>query len=89
MVSGMNAPQADLAACCVASYDYPATRWVLGDSWHPGGLPLTTRLAEAAGVGPGSLVLDAGSGRGATPVHLAKTIGCRVVGLTLEPGGPL
>ncbi len=87
MASDMDTPQAELIACCVASYDHPAVRWVLGDSWHPGGLPLTTRLAEAAGVGTQSRVLDAGSGRGATAVHLAKTVGCRVVGVTLEPGG--
>lgn len=87
MMSDMKKPEAELIACCVASYDHPAVRWVLGDSWHPGGLPLTTRLAEAAGVGPRSRVLDAGSGRGATAVHLAETVGCRVVGITLEPGG--
>jgi ubiquinone/menaquinone biosynthesis C-methylase UbiE len=36
---------------------------------------------------PDSLVLDAGSGRGTTAVHLAKTLGCRVMGITLEAEG--
>ena len=38
-------------------------------------------------IGPDSLVLDAGSGRGTTAVHLAKTLGCRVMGITLEAEG--
>ncbi len=38
-------------------------------------------------IGPDSLVLDAGSGRGTTAVHLAVTLGCRVMGITLEAEG--
>ncbi len=77
----------DLRTCCDLTYGSPAARWLLGDSFHPGGLDLTTRLAEQLGISPTSRVLDVGSGTGATAVHLAKTIGCEVVGLTLEAGG--
>lgn len=38
-------------------------------------------------IGPDSLVLDAEYGRGTTAVHLAKTLGCRVMGITLEVEG--
>ena len=38
-------------------------------------------------IGPDSLVLDAGSGKGTTAVHLAVTLGCRVMGITLEEDG--
>ena len=77
----------EVLACCTISYSHPIARWLLGDSFHPGGLELTTRLAELTGIGPASRVLDAGAGRGASAVHLAKTWGCRVVGVTLEQDG--
>ncbi len=86
MASRPNDEEAILA-CCSASYSHPLARWLLGDSFHPGGVMLTTRLARLADIGPDSTVLDAGSGRGASAVHLAKTLGCRVIGVTLEPEG--
>ena len=78
---------AELKACCTASYSHPMARWLLGDSFHPGGLKLTSRLAELMDIGPGSRVLDAGSGLGTSAVHLAKTLGCETVGVTLESDG--
>ena len=80
-------PEPTIAACCAASYSHPAARWLLGDSFHPGGLVLTSHVARLIGLGPTSRILDAGSGRGATAVHLAKTLGCQVVGVTLEEEG--
>ena len=77
----------DLAACCVDVYSHPVARWLFGDSFHPGGLALTQRVARLAGVGPGSRVLDLGSGRGASAVHLAETLGAEVTGVTLEATG--
>lgn len=59
----------------------------LGESFHPGGLELTTRLANLVNVNEDSRILDAGSGRGASPVHLAKNFGCLVTGMTLETSG--
>ncbi len=77
----------DLAACCVDVYSHPVARWLFGDSFHLGGLALTQRVARLAGVAPGSRVLDLGSGRGASAVHLAETLGCEVTGVTLEATG--
>ena len=77
----------EVLACCTASYGHPVVRWLLGDSLHPGGLTLTTQLARLAGIEATSRVLDAGSGQGASAVHLARTIGCQVVGVTLEAEG--
>ena len=51
------------------------------DSLHPGGLRQTEALARMCGIGRGMKVLDAGSGRGATAMHLARTFGCLVVGI--------
>jgi SAM-dependent methyltransferase len=77
----------DLNACCAVSYGHPLVRWLLGDSLHPGGLALTSGLAHLMGIEPSSSVLDAGSGVGASTVHLAQTLGCRVTGVTLEAEG--
>ena len=83
----MTLPAADLIACCTVSYGHPLARWLLGESFHPGGLKLTTHLAHIMGVEPESTLLDAGSGRGTSAVHLAKTFDCRVTGVTLEEEG--
>ena len=74
----------DVNACCAVTYGHPLVRWLLGDSLHPGGLSLTSRLARLMGIDRSSSVLDAGSGVGASTVHLARTIGCRATGVSLE-----
>jgi ubiquinone/menaquinone biosynthesis C-methylase UbiE len=76
-----------LNTCCAVSYGHPLARWLLGDSFHPGGLGLTERLAAKMGIGATQKILDIGSGLGTTTVHLAKTLGCHVTGVTLEPEG--
>jgi len=76
-----------LTECCSAIYSHPLARLVLGDSFHPGGLDLTTNVANMAGVHAGSRVLDGGSGRGTSAIHLAKSLGCHVTGVTLEGNG--
>ena len=77
----------DLNTCCAVTYGHPLARALLGDSLHPGGLALTSRMATLMGIGEASNVLDAGSGLGATPVHLANSKGCRVTAVTLEREG--
>jgi arsenite methyltransferase len=77
----------DLLDCCAGIYGHPMARWLLGDSLHPGGLALTGKLAGLLDLGPHSRVLDLGSGLGATAVYLARTLGCRVVGVTPEASG--
>lgn len=42
-------------------------------------------LAKAAGVTPGSWVLDLCCGRGGPALHLAREAGCRVVGVDRSP----
>lgn len=77
----------EINSCCAQVYDHPAARFLLGDSFHPGGLELTAELASRLGISPSDTVLDAGCGPGASAVHLARTIGCSVVGVTLEDRG--
>ncbi|MGK7870428.1 class I SAM-dependent methyltransferase [Falsiroseomonas sp. E2-1-a20] len=54
------------------------------DMIHMGGLTATDTLAELAGIGPGQLVLDAGSGVGGPARRLASRFGARVTGVELS-----
>jgi sarcosine/dimethylglycine N-methyltransferase len=53
------------------------------DQDHFGGLEATDILAEAAGIGSASRVLDVCSGVGGPARHLAHRYGCRVTGIDL------
>lgn len=76
-----------VGACCSTIYSHPLATWLIGESFHPGGLALTDDLASLTALGPGKRLLDAGCGRGASTIHLATTTGCEAVGLTLESDG--
>jgi arsenite methyltransferase len=76
-----------VGACCSIIYSHPLATWLIGESFHPGGLALTDELAALTDLGPGKRLLDAGCGRGASTVHLAESTGCEAVGLTLESDG--
>ncbi len=57
----------------------------IGVTKHVGGLKATDEMLGLCHISAGSYVLDVGCGIGATPCYLAKTYGCRVVGIDLEP----
>ena len=83
----VNTVQVEGSISCDSLYRHPAVYWLLGESLHPGGLSLTRRLAEKFHISAGSRVLDVATGRGASAWHLAKEVGCTVVGLdTVEEG---
>ena len=73
-----------LKACCAALYESPAARWLLGESFHPGGEALTLCLGRALGLAPGSLVLDLACGTGASASLLRRSFGWRLVGADLS-----
>lgn len=73
----------EVKSCCAAAYSSAAARWLLGDSFHPGGAELTSRLGRALQVGPGKLVVDVASGPGTSALQLARETGCDVVGVDL------
>ncbi|MDP9396763.1 MAG: methyltransferase domain-containing protein [Actinomycetota bacterium] len=89
MTSGMArtppSPQAarEAKACCAAAYSHDVVRLVLGESYHPGGLSLTRRLAGLIGLAAGARVLDVASGPGATALLLAREHGVQVDGVDL------
>jgi SAM-dependent methyltransferase len=73
----------ELKRCCAAAYTSAAARFLLGDSFHPGGAALTTRLIAALRVGPGDVVVDVGCGPGTSAAQLARETGCSAIGVDL------
>jgi SAM-dependent methyltransferase len=80
----MNASPDDVKACCASVYASAAARWLLGDSFHPGGAALTSRLIDALGVGPGATIVDVASGPGTSTLQAAREASCDVVGVDLS-----
>lgn len=70
--------------CCANVYGSDSTRYLLGESFHLGGLELTEELASLLVLGPDSLVLDVASGKGTTALFLFEQFGCRVIGVDLN-----
>jgi ubiquinone/menaquinone biosynthesis C-methylase UbiE len=56
----------------------------MGTTKHMGGFESTKELIELCRIGSDTCVLDVGCGAGATASYLAKTVGCRVVGVDLR-----
>ncbi len=73
----------DVKACCARSYQSDVVALILGESYHPGGLELTRRLARALDLRNGQKVLDVASGPGATAFLLAAEFGVGVEGVDL------
>jgi ubiquinone/menaquinone biosynthesis C-methylase UbiE len=76
----------EVKSCCAALYETDWARLLLGESFHPGGLALTGRLGQLLSLRPDLTVLDVACGRGASALHLAKTFGCRVIGVDYGAG---
>lgn len=76
---------AEIKACCASAYASPAARYLLGESFHPGGAELTSELGRSLRLAPGTVVADVGSGPGTSAVQLAWETSCRVVGVELAP----
>jgi len=67
--------------CCARLYESDLTRFLLGDSFHPGGLQMTGQLGRKLGLSPASRVLDVACGKGTSAVFLANEFGCEVFGI--------
>ncbi len=75
----------EVKACCAAVYSSAAARFLLGDSFHPGGPALTSELIAALRVGPGEVVVDVACGPGTSTLQLVRESGCDAVGVDLAP----
>jgi SAM-dependent methyltransferase len=73
----------ELKRCCAVTYGLDIVPALLGESYHPGGIDLTRRLARAVGLQPGMRVAEFASGPGTTATTLAEEFGVRVIGLEL------
>jgi arsenite methyltransferase len=73
----------EIKSCCAATYSQDSVALVLGESYHPGGLALTRRLADALGLRSGHRVADIASGPGATACRLAIEYDVTVDGVDL------
>ncbi|MGH3369378.1 MAG: class I SAM-dependent methyltransferase [Nocardioidaceae bacterium] len=73
-----------LKECCAAAYSSDLVALLLGDSYHPGGLALTRRVADATEIRPGHQVLDVAAGRGTSALLIAREYGANVVGVDLS-----
>lgn len=58
--------------------------WLGIGSSHPGGFPATKLNLQTIQIKPEEYVLDAGCGSGLTACHLAKTTGCRIIGIDIN-----
>ena len=58
--------------------------WLGIGSSHPGGFPATQQNLMALGIKSEDYVLDAGCGTGLTACHLAKTVGCKIIGIDIN-----
>jgi arsenite methyltransferase len=74
---------AEIKACCAASYGSDAVALLLGESYHPGGLALTRRLADRLRLHGGRRVLDVAAGPGTTARLLAADYDVLVDGVDL------
>ncbi len=59
--------------------------WLGIGSSHPGGFPATKENLEILSIDSAAYVLDAGCGSGLTACYLAKTSGCRIIGIDINP----
>ena len=71
-------------ACCAAFYEQVWVQAVLGDSFHPGGADLSTRLIRGLHLPANSRVLDVACGIGTTALLMAREFGLNVVGLDVS-----
>ena len=74
---------AAVKSCCATVYGFDLVALFLGESYHPGGVTLTRRLAERLDLQRGERVLDVACGNGTTALLLAAERDVGVVGIDL------
>ena len=75
---------AGLKQCCANVYGSDAAKYLLGESFHPGGVELTIELALMLNLTSNSIMLDVASGKGTSAFAVAERFGCSVIGVDLS-----
>jgi hypothetical protein len=76
---------AAVIACCNMVYGHPLAEALVGESFHPGGLPRTRELLVASALPSGSRILDVGCGLGASARVAAAEFGLSVDAIDASP----
>ncbi|QBD76195.1 methyltransferase domain-containing protein [Ktedonosporobacter rubrisoli] len=71
----------EVKTCCSTLYQSDIVRFLLGDSFHPGGIQLTEHLGTLLQLAQGQRMLDIASGQGKSAIALAQRFGCQVQGI--------
>jgi arsenite methyltransferase len=74
----------EFKSCCANLYANEALLFLLGPSLHPGGLDLTSQLADRLGISESDTVLDVACGVGSTVGFLESNYKCNALGIDLS-----
>jgi arsenite methyltransferase len=77
-------PANEIKKCAARFYESNTINNLFGETLRPGGLKLTERLAEIAGLRDDFFVLDIACGKGTTSCFLSQKYRCDVVGMDLS-----
>ncbi|MCL4439870.1 MAG: methyltransferase domain-containing protein [Firmicutes bacterium] len=73
-----------IKCACTSFYEQDTVKYLLGESFHPGGVDLTEKLGCTLGLDSSDTVLDVASGQGTSSVFIARTFCCSVTGVDLS-----
>lgn len=73
-----------IKCACVNFYEQDSVKYLLGESFHPGGTDLTEKMGRQLKLNSTDHVLDVASGEGTSAIFLAQTFGCAVTGVDLS-----
>ena len=80
----MSDSSSEAAICCANFYEQDWVQGLLGESFHPGGQALSTRLIQSLGLPSDARVLDAACGIGTTTRIMSGDFGLRATGIDLS-----
>lgn len=74
----------EIKTVCCNFYEQKGVKFLLGDSFHPGGKKLSTLMGKRLFLSQSDHILDVASGIGTTAMHIAQTFGCKITGIDLS-----
>ena len=80
----MQSNAGEIKQSAARAYEFPLFGDLLGETFHPGGLKLTARLGEVAGINRSSRALDLACGKGAAICFFSQQYDCHVIGIDLS-----